>query len=145
MSNPYCKQINNLLIKQLTDLRLLSKKLATVVVIQGPRFSTIAESKMYSKLGGDIINMTQYPECYFAKELGICYGVIASITDYDVGLSNKFTMELKSIDGVLAIFKKNIVHTENILKKIILNSSLIKKCSCANHHIDEYYKMSKSR
>src|SRR5262249_12201563 len=58
----------------------------TVVVIQGPRFSTRAESRWFSSLGWEVINMTQYPEAILARELELCYVNIALITDYDVGL-----------------------------------------------------------
>jgi 5'-methylthioadenosine phosphorylase len=56
------------------------------VVIQGPRFSTRAESKWFSSLGWEVINMTNYPESYLARELEMCYVNISLITDYDVGL-----------------------------------------------------------
>ena len=55
-------------------------------MIQGPRFSTRAESKLFQSQGWEVINMTQYPECYLARELEICYVNISLITDYDVGL-----------------------------------------------------------
>ena len=58
----------------------------TVVVIQGPRFSTRAESRWYSGSGFDVINMTQFPECWLARELELCYANISLVTDYDVGL-----------------------------------------------------------
>ena len=59
----------------------------TVVTIQGPRFSTRAESKWFQDAGWEVINMTQYPEAYLARELEICYTNVALITDYDVGLT----------------------------------------------------------
>jgi DNA topoisomerase-1 len=59
----------------------------TVAVIQGPRFSTVAESQWFMANGWDVVNMTQFPECYIARELGMCYAAVAAITDYDVGLS----------------------------------------------------------
>ena len=58
----------------------------TVVVIQGPRFSTRAESRWFASQGWEVINMTQYPECYLARELEICYCNISLITDHDVGV-----------------------------------------------------------
>ena len=57
--------------------------------IQGPRFSTRAESRWYRSQGWEVINMTQYPEAYLARELGICYAAIALITDYDTGVEGR--------------------------------------------------------
>src|SRR3712207_9035217 len=61
----------------------------TVVTIQGPRFSTRAESKWFQDAGWQVINMTQYPEAYLARELEICYVNISLITDYDVGVAGE--------------------------------------------------------
>ena len=58
----------------------------TVVVVQGPRFSTRAESRWYRGQGWDVVNMTQYPEAVLARELGLCYAAIALVTDYDTGV-----------------------------------------------------------
>ena len=58
----------------------------TVVVIQGPRFSTRAESRWFSESGFDLVNMTQYPEAWLARELELCYAGLGLVTDYDVGL-----------------------------------------------------------
>ena len=58
----------------------------TVVVIQGPRFSTRAESRWFSEAGFDLVNMTQYPEAWLARELELCYAGLGLVTDYDVGL-----------------------------------------------------------
>ena len=60
----------------------------TVVVIQGPRFSTQAESRWFSNMGWDVVNMTQYPEAALANELEIAFGAIALVTDYDAGLED---------------------------------------------------------
>jgi len=87
---------------------------ATVVVIRGPRFSTHAESKWFTKMGWDIINMTQYPEVVLAREAEICYLNISLVTDYDAGLMGK--IKPVSIEEVIRVFSEN---TEK-LKKVIL-------------------------
>ncbi len=61
----------------------------TVVVIDGPRFATRAESRSYRLMGGDLINMTQYPEPVLARELGLAYAAIGLVTDFDVGLAER--------------------------------------------------------
>ncbi len=55
------------------------------MVIQGPRFSTRAESRWFSAAGWDVVNMTQYPEAWLARELELCYANVSLVTDYDVG------------------------------------------------------------
>jgi 5'-methylthioadenosine phosphorylase len=87
----------------------------TVVVIQGPRFSTKAESKWFHDAGWEVINMTQYPEAYLCRELGMAVVNISLITDYDSGVHSG--TEAVTAHDVLAVFKKN---SENI-KKVVLD------------------------
>jgi len=77
----------------------------TVVVIQGPRFSTKAESKWFSDAGWEVINMTQYPEAYLCRELGMAVVNIALITDYDAGVLEG--TEAVSAHDVLEVFEQN--------------------------------------
>ena len=77
----------------------------TVVVIQGPRFSTRAESRWYSESGFDVVNMTQYPECWLARELELCYANVSLVTDYDVGVDGG---EPVSADAAFGVFRDNL-------------------------------------
>jgi 5'-methylthioadenosine phosphorylase len=77
----------------------------TVVVIQGPRFSTRSESKWFSDAGWEVINMTQYPEAYLCRELGMAVVNIALITDYDAGVLEG--TEAVTAHDVLAVFEQN--------------------------------------
>ena len=86
----------------------------TVVVIQGPRFSTRAESKWFSDAGWEVINMTQYPEAYLCRELGMAVVNIALITDYDAGVLEG-THAVTAHD-VLAVFEQN---AERIRKVVV--------------------------
>lgn len=86
----------------------------TVVVIQGPRFSTKAESKWFHEAGWEVINMTQYPEAYLCRELGMAVVNIALITDYDSGVHAG--AEAVTAHDVLEVFNRN---AENI-KKVVL-------------------------
>ncbi len=142
MANPYCENMRKIAIEELKTKDVYLHEEGTIVVIQGPRFSTIAEGKMFSLLGGDIVNMTQYPECYFARELGICYAVIASVTDYDGSVPvPSFWMNPDSMEEVLKVFKKNTELTKNFLETLLLSYDKITACSCAKKRVDEYYKM----
>ncbi len=86
-----------------------------MVVIQGPRFSTRAESRWFAASGFDVINMTQYPECWLARELELCYTNIALVTDYDVGLEGMPQVEPVSADVALAGFRDNLERLRSLL------------------------------
>jgi 5'-methylthioadenosine phosphorylase len=84
-ADPYCPSLRRLLVEAAAELEMPAHDGGTVVVIQGPRFSTRAESHWLRGLGGDVVNMTAYPECHLARELELCYTTIAMVTDYDAG------------------------------------------------------------
>lgn len=86
----------------------------TVVIIQGPRFSTKAESKWFTDAGWEVINMTQYPEAYLCREMGMAVVNISLITDYDAGVVAG--VESVTAHDVLEVFKQN---SQNILKVVI--------------------------
>ncbi len=83
--------------------------------------------------------MTQYPECYFARELGICYAAIAAITDYDVGLHEDLTIDPSSMDEVLKVFKGNIQKTKDVLLAFIEQVEPVLSCECASVTLKAYY------
>jgi len=83
MAEPFSKELREALIKSALELGLKFHGKGTVITIEGPRFSTKAESKMFRMWGGDVINMSTAPEAILANELGIPYVAIAMSTDYD--------------------------------------------------------------
>lgn len=89
----------------------------TVVVIQGPRFSTKAESRWYSSQGWEVINMTQYPEVYLCRELGMGVVNISLITDYDVGLEGE--VEPVTAAEVLKVFEENAKRVRQVVLDMI--------------------------
>jgi len=89
----------------------------TVVVIQGPRFSTKAESKWFSDAGWEVINMTQYPEAYLCRELGMAVVNIALITDYDAGVLEG-TQAVTAHD-VLEVFERNAERIRQVVLDMI--------------------------
>ena len=91
----------------------------TVVVVQGPRFSTRAESTWYRSLGWHVINMTQYPEAALAKELDLPYVGVALITDYDTGLEGIEGVEPVSQEQVFAFFEANVERVRELLFAVI--------------------------
>ena len=91
----------------------------TVVVIQGPRFSTKSESKWFTQMGWEIINMTQYPEAYLCHEMGMGVVNIALVTDYDSGVVAD-TSAVTAHD-VLEVFKSNAQKARNVVLDIVKN------------------------
>lgn len=141
MAEPYCEHVRNIIAREVKAMNVDHRTKGTVVVIQGPRFSTIAESKMFALWGGDIVNMTQYPECYFARELGMCYGTVATVTDYDVGVPSPVSMRTESMDAVLKVFHRNTEATLSLIQRLAGASEEITDCACATNRIAEYYKL----
>ncbi len=84
-ADPYCPTIAAATVAAAREVGVTVHERGTVVVIEGPRFSTRAESRWYASLGADVVNMTQYPEAVLARELGIHFGGVALITDFDAG------------------------------------------------------------
>ncbi len=129
-ADPYCPELRSLAIGTCRELGISVHEKGTVVVIQGPRFSTRAESKWFSKMGWDVINMTQYPEVYLAREAGICYVNIALITDYDVGVEGDEEIEPVTEQEVLKVFEENNEKLKRLLFEMIRRMNLEQNCGC---------------
>lgn len=127
---PYCPQLSKLAyqVGKKQKIRIYPK--GTVVVIQGPRFSTAAESLWFTKMGWDVVNMTQYPEVVLARELEICYAAIALVTDYDVGVSAKEKIKPVSVEEFTKVFKANNEKAQKLLYEMIQNWPKERKCEC---------------
>ena len=87
MTEPYCPQIRTAYMKAAKEISRTAHNGGTYVCTEGPRFETPAEIKMYHRLGGDLVGMTAYPEVALARELGLCYGAVAMVTNYAAGIS----------------------------------------------------------
>src|SRR6056297_1140367 len=118
-AEPYDKDLREITINAIKELKINLHETGTVVVINGPRFSTKAESKWFRQMGGDIINMTQYPECYLALELKIPFVNIALVTDYDSGLEGRDDINPVTMEEVLKVFNKNVENVKKVIFKII--------------------------
>jgi 5'-methylthioadenosine phosphorylase len=131
-AEPYCPEMRELAIKCAKKLDLPVHEKGTVVVVQGPRFSTKAESREFSGHGWEVINMTQYPEAILARELEICYVNISLITDYDVGLEGNPDIEPVSHEAVIKVFNENIGNLRKLLIEIIKEIRVDKRdCICS--------------
>lgn len=132
-ADPYCPTLRPIAIEALKGLGIETHPRGTVVVIEGPRFSTRAESKWFADQGWEVVNMTQYPECYLARELEMCYANISLITDYDVGLDG---MEPVSRDAVIEVFSRNNQRLNAAIAAIVGRIDVGADCSC-RHALDE--------
>lgn len=129
-ADPYCTRLRECAVQAATELKISVHSRGTVVVIQGPRFSTRAESLEYRRNGWEVINMTQYPEGWLARELGICYVNIALITDYDAGLEGNDAVRPVTHDHVLAVFESNQAKLRQLLLKIVGRLPNDPVCTC---------------
>jgi len=118
-AQPYDENLRKITISTIKEMGITVHEKGTVVVINGPRFSTKAESNWFRQIGGDIINMTQYPECYLALELKIPFVNIALVTDYDAGLEGRDDIEPVTMEDVLEVFNKNVKNVKKVIYKII--------------------------
>ena len=126
-ADPYCPTLRPMAIEALEAIGVETHERGTIVVISGPRFSTRAESKFYQSQGWEVINMTQYPECYLARELEICYVNISLVTDYDVGLEG---IPPVSVDTVVEVFKRNNERVRSAIREIVRRIDVDADCSC---------------
>ena len=125
VSEPFCPELQNSIINGLGTLGINMHKDCTYVCIEGPRFSTRAESEFYKSIGADVIGMTLVPEYQLATELQMCYGTIATVTDSDAW--SKKTVTVKE---AIKTFSKNAEKTKSIFTQIFEQIPSHRKCSC---------------
>ena len=106
-ADPYDARLRKYAIEECKNLGITVHDEGTIGVINGPRFSTRAESNMYKWNGADLVNMTQYPECYLAREKNIPVVNVALVTDYDAGLKGKPGIAPVTTEEVLAVLAEN--------------------------------------
>ncbi|MFP5319802.1 MAG: S-methyl-5'-thioadenosine phosphorylase [Acidimicrobiia bacterium] len=135
-ADPYCPELRSVVGEAAQAEGIVAHPAGTVVVIQGPRFSTRAESKWFSAMGWDVVNMTQYPECVLARELGICYSGVALVTDYDVGLAGVEGVAPVSMDMVLRVLGENVEKVQRLLVRAIPAVPAEPSCGCADGTVD---------
>ena len=127
-ADPYCPELRQAAVQAGRDLNITVHDKGTVVVINGPRFSTRAESKFFSNQGWQVINMTAFPEAYLVKELNMCPLNISLITDYDAGLEGE--VEPVSHNEVMKVFANNIHNLKDLLFRLIENLPADCNCNC---------------
>lgn len=116
MAEPFDAKLRGLLIRNCEELRIKHHRSGTVITIEGPRFSTKAESRMFRMWGADVINMSVATEAALANEAGIPYAAVAMSTDYDCWKEDEETV---SWEAVLAVFRENAEKVTRLLVRTI--------------------------
>jgi 5'-methylthioadenosine phosphorylase len=127
-ADPYCSTMREAVIAKGRELDIPVHDRGTVVVIEGPRFSTRAESAWFASAGWEVINMTQYPEAVLARELELCYANISLITDYDVGVKG---VPPVTHEEVVRVFTQNNDRLRDLLFATIPALPAERDCPCA--------------
>ena len=126
-ADPYCPQLSDVLYDAAHRSGVRVHDGGICMVMEGPQFSTRAESELYRSWGADIILMTALPEAKLAREAEICYGMMAIVTDYDCW--NELS-ETVSAEMVISNLKKSIQTAKKILRHAIINLPVKKECVC---------------
>jgi len=127
-ADPYCPTMREVALDQARGLGIDVHDRGTAVVIQGPRFSTRAESAWFQAQGWSVIGMTAYPEAPLARELELCYANISLVTDYDVGVGDAAPV---THDEVLRVFTENNARLRDLLFAVIPALPEKRDCPCA--------------
>ena len=125
VAEPFCPELKDAILNTAKNQNLSIHRDCTYVCIEGPRFSTKAESKFFRSTDADIIGMTLVPECQLAREAQICYASISTVTDYDAWSDKHVTAK-----EVLETLSKNVMMTKKLLTFLIDEIPKTRGCSC---------------
>ncbi|HXY71770.1 MAG TPA: S-methyl-5'-thioadenosine phosphorylase [Actinomycetota bacterium] len=128
-ADPYCPVVRGAFVEAGREQGLSLHDGGTILVIQGPRFSTRAESRFFSAQGWEVINMTQAPEAVLARELEMCYSNVSLVTDYDVGVEGEVAPV--SHEEVVRVFDENLGKLRHLLFDVIGRLPEERTCACA--------------
>ncbi|MDI6605865.1 MAG: S-methyl-5'-thioadenosine phosphorylase [Candidatus Omnitrophota bacterium] len=126
-AQPVCKELSNVIYQGAKSLGITAHKGGTYINMEGPAFSTLAESQLYRSWGMDVIGMTNMPEAKLAREAEICYSTLAAVTDYDCWHPEH---ESVTIDMVIQNLTNNIENAKKILSQVIRDLPQDRDCGC---------------
>ncbi len=134
-ADPYCHRLRTDLLTGLSALNPVDG--GAMVVIEGPRFSTRAESRWYAAQGWSVVNMTGHPEAVLARELGLCYATVALVTDHDAGVTHDdgTTSGAVSMEEVFRVFAEHTEALKAAMGSVIANVGPQGDCVCG-HAVD---------
>jgi 5'-methylthioadenosine phosphorylase len=126
-ADPFCEDLSSQLEQAVKASGATFHRGGTFITIEGPRFSTRAESGVYRSWGMSLIGMTAAPEAFLAREAEICYAVMAHVTDYDVW---RISEEPVTVDLVIQTLKKNTLIAQEVIENLVLNLNSARTCDC---------------
>lgn len=138
LAEPYCPQLRSVAVDVLAGTGIPHRDRGTMVVIQGPRFATRAESRAYGRAGWDVIGMTQYPEVALARELELCTVGVALVTDFDAGPGDDPAVEPVTSAAVLEVFAANVANLRRFLERLVAAVPAERDCPCGDAMRDAY-------
>ena len=130
MAEPYCPELRAAAVASLDAMGRAYQDGGTIVVIQGPRFSTRAESQWFSAAGWDVVGMTQVPEAQLARELAMCVAGVAMVTDHDAGLEGHPDVTPVSNQEVIEVFGANVTHVKDLVGRVVGSLAVERDCTC---------------
>ena len=125
VADPFCPELQKIVSDATKEQKITMHKDCTYACIEGPRFSTKAESRFYKSTGANIIGMTLVPECQLAREAQMCYVSISTVTDYDVWAEKPVTAK-----EVMDTLSENVKITKKLLTELIDKIPKARSCSC---------------
>lgn len=126
-ADPLCNELSKILIKVAKKSGTHVHEGGTYICIEGPQFSTKAESKIYRSWGVDVIGMTSIPEAKLAREAGICYAILAMATDYDCWHESE---EIVSVEAIIEVLQNNVALARKMIREAILHIPSNRTCQC---------------
>jgi 5'-methylthioadenosine phosphorylase len=128
-ADPLCADLSEILYQAAKENGATVHRGGTYICIEGPQFSTRAESRIYRSWGVDVIGMTNIPEAKLAREAGICYATVAMSTDYDCWHEEE---EDVSVNAVVEILRQNAALARRIVRTAVLGIPQMRRCGCAD-------------
>jgi 5'-methylthioadenosine phosphorylase len=125
VADPMCPDLRKTLIEVARDAKIKAHSTGTYVCVEGPRFSTKAESRMFRSWGADVVGMTLVPECVLAREAEVCYASVAMVTDYDVWKDHPVC-----VDDIIKTMKANIENVKKIVFETVKRIPKDRRCEC---------------
>jgi 5'-methylthioadenosine phosphorylase len=124
-ADPYCPVGRSVLLAAARAVEPVDG--GVMVVVEGPRFSSRAESRWFTSIGGSIVNMTGHPEAVLARELGLCFSTIALVTDLDAGVEGEHGV---TQEEVFRVFGENTQRLRSVLLEAVTQLPAVRECPC---------------
>jgi 5'-methylthioadenosine phosphorylase len=130
MANPVCHRLGNHVESSAKDIGINVVRGGTYIAMEGPQFSSIAESELYRSWGCDVVGMTNMPEAKLAKEAEMCYVSVAMVTDYDCWHTEHDNV---SVDAMIKVLMANAENAKSLVENassVIVSDESSNRCDC---------------